>query len=44
MLYEVITLAEEMCRKGFNFSIDGQDQKALKYFKMATENDRNNFV
>jgi len=32
-------LAEEMCRKGFNFSINGQDQKALEYFKLATEND-----
>jgi tetratricopeptide (TPR) repeat protein len=32
-------LAEEMCRKGFSFSIGGQDQKALEYFKMATEND-----
>jgi tetratricopeptide (TPR) repeat protein len=34
-------LAEEMCRKGFSFSIGGQDQKALEYFKMATENDPN---
>lgn len=32
-------LAEEMCRKGFSFSIGGQDQKAIEYFKMATEND-----
>jgi tetratricopeptide (TPR) repeat protein len=34
-------LAEEMCRKGFRFSIGGQNQKALEYFKMATENDPN---
>ncbi len=34
-------LAEELCRKGFSFSIDGQDQKALEYFKKATENDPN---
>jgi tetratricopeptide (TPR) repeat protein len=34
-------LAEQMCRKGFSFSIGGQDQKALEYFKMATENDPN---
>ena len=34
-------LAEEMCRKGFSFSIGGQDQKALEYFKMATEDDPN---
>ncbi len=35
-------MAEELCRKGFSFSIDGQDQKALQYFKKATENDPNN--
>ena len=34
-------LAEEMCRKGFSFSIGGQHQKALEYFKMAAENDPN---
>lgn len=34
-------LAEELCRKGFNFSIGGQDRKALEYFKLATENDPN---
>jgi tetratricopeptide (TPR) repeat protein len=34
-------LAEEMCRKGFSFSIGGQDQKALEYFRMATEKDPN---
>jgi tetratricopeptide (TPR) repeat protein len=32
-------LAEELCRKGFSFSIDGQNQKALEYFKLATEKD-----
>lgn len=32
-------LAGELCRKGFSFSINGQDQKALQYFKKATEND-----
>jgi tetratricopeptide (TPR) repeat protein len=34
-------LAEELCRKGFSFSINGEDQKALEYFKKATENDPN---
>jgi tetratricopeptide (TPR) repeat protein len=34
-------MAEEMCRKGFSFSIGGQDQQALEYFKMATEKDPN---
>jgi len=34
-------LAEEMCRKGFSFSINGQDQEALEYFKKAAENDPN---
>lgn len=34
-------LAGEMCRKGFSFSINGQDQEALQYFKKATENDPN---
>ncbi len=32
-------LAAELCRKGYSFSINGQDQKALQYFKMATEKD-----
>lgn len=32
-------LAAELCRKGSSFSINGQDQKALQYFKLATEND-----
>ncbi len=34
-------LAGEMCRKGFSFSANGQDQKALQYFKQATRNDPN---
>ena len=37
-------LAAEMCRKGFSFSINGQDQKALQYFKKATERDPNDPV
>jgi serine protease Do len=32
-------LAAELCRKGFSFSVNGQDQQALEYFKKATEND-----
>jgi tetratricopeptide (TPR) repeat protein len=32
-------LAAELCRKGYSLSINGQDQEALQYFKMATEND-----
>jgi serine protease Do len=32
-------LAEELCRKGFSFSINGQDEKALEYFKKAAEKD-----
>jgi tetratricopeptide (TPR) repeat protein len=32
-------LAAELCRKGYSLSINGQDQKALQYFKLATEND-----
>ena len=35
-------LAEELCRKGFTFSINGQDQKAIKFFKEATEKDPKN--
>jgi tetratricopeptide (TPR) repeat protein len=37
-------LAAEMCQKGFNFSINGQDQKALQYFEKATERDPNDPV
>ena len=32
-------LAEELCRKGYSLSIKGQDQEALEYFRLATEND-----
>ena len=32
-------LAAELCRKGYSLSINGQDQQALQYFKMATESD-----
>ena len=32
-------LAAELCRKGYSLSINGRDQEALQYFKMATEND-----
>jgi tetratricopeptide (TPR) repeat protein len=35
-------LAEELCARGFSFSINGEDQKALKYFKEATEKDPSN--
>lgn len=31
--------AEALCQKGFSFSINGEDQKALEYFKKATESD-----
>ncbi len=34
-------LAAELCRTGYRFSINGEDQKALQYFKLATENDPN---
>jgi tetratricopeptide (TPR) repeat protein len=35
-------LAEDLCRKGFSFSINGENQKALKFFKEATEKDPSN--
>ena len=31
--------AEALCQKGFSFSINGEDRKALEYFKKATESD-----
>jgi tetratricopeptide (TPR) repeat protein len=31
--------AEALCQKGFSFSMNGEDQKALEYFKKATESD-----
>ncbi len=36
--------AEKLCRTGFNFSINGQNQKALQYFQKATERDPNDPV
>jgi len=35
-------LAEELCRKGYSFSINGQDQKALEFFQEAIANDPKN--
>jgi tetratricopeptide (TPR) repeat protein len=35
-------LAEELCRKGYSFSINGEDQKALKFFQEATAKDPSN--
>jgi tetratricopeptide (TPR) repeat protein len=32
-------LAEALCRKGFSFSIRGEDRQAIEYFKQATEED-----
>ncbi|MGD2099895.1 MAG: tetratricopeptide repeat-containing serine protease family protein [Desulfobacterales bacterium] len=32
-------LAAELCRKGYSLSVNGQDQEALQYFKLAAEND-----
>ena len=32
-------LTAELCRKGYSFSINGEDQKALQYFQKATETD-----
>ena len=37
-------IAEKLCRTGFNFSINGQDQKALQFFQKATERDPNDPV
>jgi len=34
-------LAAELCRKGFQFSIQGENKKALQYYKEATEEDPN---
>jgi tetratricopeptide (TPR) repeat protein len=31
--------AAALCEKGFSFSINGEDQKALEFFKKATESD-----
>ena len=35
-------LAEELCRKGYSFSINGEDQKALQFFRQAIEKDPKN--
>ena len=35
-------LAEELCRQGYQFSINGEDQKAIQYFKDAIEKDPRN--
>ena len=32
-------LAEELCRQGYQFSINGEDQKAIEYFKDAIDKD-----
>jgi tetratricopeptide (TPR) repeat protein len=32
-------LAEALCRKGFSFSIQGEDRQAIDYFRRATEAD-----
>ena len=35
-------LAEKLCRQGYSFSINGQDQKALEFFKEAIAKDPKN--
>lgn len=35
-------LAEKLCRQGYSFSINGQDRKALEFFKEAIEKDPKN--
>lgn len=35
-------LAEELCRQGYSFSINGEDQKALEFFQEAIEKDPEN--
>lgn len=35
-------LAEELCRKGYSFSINGEPQKALQFFRQAIEKDPSN--
>jgi len=37
-------LAEELCRQGYSFSINGDDQKALELFKEAIEQDPENVM
>lgn len=35
-------LAEELCRKGYSFSMNGEDQKAVEFFREAIERDPKN--
>jgi len=35
-------LAENLCRQGYSFSINGEDQKALEFFQKAIEKDPGN--
>ena len=35
-------LAEKLCRQGYHFSINGEDQKALEFFQEAIANDPKN--
>ena len=35
-------LAEKLCRQGYSFSINGEDQKALEFFKEAIEKEPKN--
>jgi tetratricopeptide (TPR) repeat protein len=35
-------LAEKLCRQGYSFSINGEDQKALNFFRQAIEKDPTN--
>jgi tetratricopeptide (TPR) repeat protein len=35
-------LAEELCRQGYSFSINGENQKAIQFFKEAIEKDPKN--
>ncbi len=35
-------LAEELCRKGYSFSINGEAQKAIQFFRKAIEKDPTN--
>ncbi len=37
-------LAEQLCKKGFEFSVRGEPKKALQYYKDATLKDPNNVI
>jgi len=41
---EKAKLAEDLCRKGFHFAINGEYKKALTYYKDATKNDPEDVV